>query len=117
MGVNEGEEVGMVSSCMPKTCRWSFVGFNDDEIDSNLMPATPVNSDHRVLVQDDQSQEEHSHFMHMSVPKIGIGMDSSITPLRHGGLSLVQTTDFFYPIVEDPYMQGNERPPHCLHIF
>ena len=37
---------------------------------------------------------------------IGIGMDSSITPLRHGGLSLVQTTDFFYPIVEDPYMQG-----------
>ena len=37
----------------------------------------------------------------------GIGMDSSITPLRHGGLSLVQTTDFFYPLVEDPYMQGN----------
>ena len=35
-------------------------------------------------------------------------MDSSITPLRHGGLSLVQTTDFFYPLVEDPYMQGNE---------
>ena len=34
-------------------------------------------------------------------------MDSSITPLRHGGLSLVQTTDFFYPLVEDPYMQGN----------
>lgn len=34
----------------------------------------------------------------------GIGMDSSITPLRHGGLSLVQTTDFFYPLVDDPYM-------------
>ena len=33
-------------------------------------------------------------------------MDSSITPLRHGGLSLVQTTDFFYTQVEDPYMQG-----------
>ena len=33
-------------------------------------------------------------------------MDASITPLRHGGLSLVQTTDFFYPLVEDPYMQG-----------
>jgi selenide,water dikinase len=44
--------------------------------------------------------------MHMSIPRIGIGMDSSITPLRHGGLSLVQTTDFFYPLVEDPYMQG-----------
>lgn len=27
-------------------------------------------------------------------------------PLRHGGLSLVQTTDFFYPIIDDPYMMG-----------
>ncbi|KAJ8046265.1 Selenide, water dikinase [Holothuria leucospilota] len=33
-------------------------------------------------------------------------MDCSVTPLRHGGLSLVQTTDFFYPLVDDPYMQG-----------
>ena len=31
-------------------------------------------------------------------------MDSCVTPLRHGGLSLVQTTDFFYPLVDDPYM-------------
>ncbi|XP_014669549.1 PREDICTED: selenide, water dikinase-like [Priapulus caudatus] len=37
---------------------------------------------------------------------IGIGMDSSVVPLRHGGLFLVQTTDFFYPLVEDPYMMG-----------
>ena len=58
-------------------------------------------------LQDDQSQEEHSaHFMHVPIPRIGIGMDASITPLRHSGLSLVQTTDFFYPLVEDPYMQG-----------
>lgn len=33
-------------------------------------------------------------------------MDSSVVPLRHGGLSLVQTTDFFYPLVDDPYMMG-----------
>ncbi|CAG6020888.1 unnamed protein product [Menidia menidia] len=33
-------------------------------------------------------------------------MDSCVVPLRHGGLSLVQTTDFFYPLVEDPYMMG-----------
>lgn len=33
-------------------------------------------------------------------------MDCSVTPLRHGGLSLVQTTDFFYPLVEDPYIMG-----------
>lgn len=25
---------------------------------------------------------------------------------RHAGIYLVQTTDFFYPLVEDPYMQG-----------
>ena len=49
-------------------------------------------------------------------------MDSSITPLRHGGLSLVQTTDFFYPLVEDPYMQGKTHaqgigtPPFDIQI-
>ena len=40
--------------------------------------------------------------------RVGIGMDASITPLRHSGLSLVQTTDFFYPLVEDPYMQVSQ---------
>lgn len=40
---------------------------------------------------------------------LGIGMDSSVTPPRHGGLSLVQTTDFFYPLVDDPYMMGKTR--------
>ena len=44
-------------------------------------------------------------------------MDSSITPLRHGGLSLVQTTDFFYPLVEDPYMQGMEIVLAILALF
>uniref|UniRef100_A0AAY4B593 selenide, water dikinase n=2 Tax=Denticeps clupeoides TaxID=299321 RepID=A0AAY4B593_9TELE len=39
-------------------------------------------------------------------PRLGIGMDSCVIPLRHGNLSLVQTTDFFYPLVEDPYMMG-----------
>eukprot|EP00088_Acartia_fossae_P054340 TRINITY_DN622_c0_g1_i3.p1 TRINITY_DN622_c0_g1~~TRINITY_DN622_c0_g1_i3.p1 ORF type:complete len:557 (-),score=254.83 TRINITY_DN622_c0_g1_i3:485-2155(-) len=58
-------------------------------------------------LQDDQGQDEHNnHFLHVPIPRIGIGMDASITPLRHSGLSLVQTTDFFYPLVEDPYMQG-----------
>ncbi|KAH9508006.1 hypothetical protein Btru_052563 [Bulinus truncatus] len=50
---------------------------------------------------------EQAHFQYAAPsPRIGIGMDSSITPLRHGGLSLVQTTDFFYPLVDDPYMMG-----------
>jgi len=38
--------------------------------------------------------------------KLGIGMDSCIIPLRRNGLFLVQTTDFFYPLVDDPYMMG-----------
>ena len=38
--------------------------------------------------------------------QIGIGLDSCVLPTRHKGLSLVQTTDFFYPLVDDPYLQG-----------
>lgn len=59
-----------------------------------------------ALQQDYNSQEHEHHFMHMAIPRIGIGLDCSVTPLRHGGLCLVQTTDFFYPIVDDPYMMG-----------
>ena len=66
-------------------------------------------------LQDDPNQEDTSaQFMNVPIPKIGIGMDSSITPLRHSGLSLVQTTDFFYPLVEDPYMQGKIATSNVL---
>ena len=51
-------------------------------------------------LQDDQSQEEDAstQMMHVPIPKIGIGMDSSITPLRHSALSLVlpQLTSFIH---------------------
>jgi len=33
-------------------------------------------------------------------------MDCSIVPLKHDGLFLISTTDYFYPLVDDPYMQG-----------
>jgi len=33
-------------------------------------------------------------------------MDCSVQELKHKGLFLVSTTDFFYPLVDDPYMQG-----------
>jgi len=33
-------------------------------------------------------------------------MDCSIVPLRHKGLFTVSTTDFFFPLIEDPYVQG-----------
>jgi len=39
-------------------------------------------------------------------PVVGIGLDSCVLPLRHGELLLVQSTDFFYPLVDDPYMMG-----------
>jgi len=35
-----------------------------------------------------------------------IGMDCSVLPLRQKGLFLISTTDYFYPLVDDPYMQG-----------
>lgn len=33
-------------------------------------------------------------------------MDCSVVPLRKNNLSLISTTDFFYPLVDDPYIQG-----------
>lgn len=40
-------------------------------------------------------------------PRLGIGMDASVTPIPDmAGTSLAQTTDFFYPLVDDPYLQG-----------
>lgn len=33
-------------------------------------------------------------------------MDCSIQPLRQKGLYMISTTDFFYPLVDNPYMQG-----------
>lgn len=38
---------------------------------------------------------------------IGIGLDSCVLPLRHGEFFLVQSTDFFYPLVDDPYVMVN----------
>uniref|UniRef100_A0A4W4GLA8 selenide, water dikinase n=2 Tax=Electrophorus electricus TaxID=8005 RepID=A0A4W4GLA8_ELEEL len=56
------------------------------------------------------TEDESSEFGQLASvphgPRLGIGMDSCVIPLRHGGLSLIQTTDFFYPLVEDPYMMG-----------
>ena len=40
------------------------------------------------------------------ISTVGTGMDCTITPIRLGGLSMISTTDWFYPVVEDPYMMG-----------
>lgn len=38
--------------------------------------------------------------------RIGIGMDSAVIPLKRHGLSLVQSVDCFYPLVDDPFNMG-----------
>jgi hypothetical protein len=35
----------------------------------------------------------------------GIGMDCSVVPLRQKGLFMITTTDYFFPLVDDPYVQ------------
>ena len=43
----------------------------------------------------------HTKLPTTNQPQLGIGLDSCVIPLRHSGLSLIQTTDFFYPLIED----------------
>lgn len=60
-------------------------------------------------LHDGESPVHHVHppsFMGTPQTKIGIGLDACVTPLRHRDLSLIQTTDFFYSLVDDPYMMG-----------
>ncbi|CAB0008947.1 unnamed protein product [Nesidiocoris tenuis] len=63
------------------------------------------------LTADEAASADHDPLFHVAIPRHGkcehwIGMDAAITPLRAAGLSLVQTTDFIYPLVDDPYMMG-----------
>ena len=53
-------------------------------------------------------------------PRVGIGMDASVTPIPDmPGTSLAQTTDFFYPPVDDPYLQVSLSlpPPGHAGVF
>merc|ERR1712032_1549216 len=36
----------------------------------------------------------------------GLSMDCTITPIRLGGLSVIQTTDTLYPLIPDPFLFG-----------
>lgn len=56
------------------------------------------------LKDTDRNRLKANELLKPAVLSPGVGMDCCVIPLRHGGLSLVQTTDFFYPLVEDPYM-------------
>lgn len=41
-----------------------------------------------------------------AVGDAAIGMDCSIIPTRYPEIFQISTTDFFFPLVEDPYLQG-----------
>ena len=41
-----------------------------------------------------------------SSSKIGIGLDSAVIPIKDTKFFLLQTCDYFYPIVDDPFMMG-----------
>jgi len=64
-------------------------------------------------IKDDPNAHDDSSYNY-GIPRVGIGMDASVTPLRHPGLVLAQTTDFFYPLVDDPYMQGKIAAANVL---
>uniref|UniRef100_A0A2R8PDY9 Selenide, water dikinase 1 n=1 Tax=Callithrix jacchus TaxID=9483 RepID=A0A2R8PDY9_CALJA len=53
--------------------------------------------------------QEDEQFLGAVMPRLGVGMDTCVIPLRHGGLCLVQTTDYIYPIVDDPYMMERDK--------
>ena len=38
-------------------------------------------------------------------PNLTPGMDNSVVALKYPGLYLISTVDFFFPLVEDPYLQ------------
>ncbi len=57
----------------------------------------------------DLTSESHAN---AETDELGIGLDSCVIPLRHKGLSLVQTTDFFFPLIDDPYLMVDI--PLCL---
>ncbi|XP_038054324.1 inactive selenide, water dikinase-like protein [Patiria miniata] len=54
----------------------------------------------------DPEEEKTAEEIMLQQPNYGIGSDCSVVPLQHGGLFLVETTDFSYPVVDDPYIMG-----------
>ncbi|KAE8573734.1 inactive selenide, water dikinase-like protein [Halyomorpha halys] len=53
----------------------------------------------------EETRDKESESELPTIHKIGVGLDSSIIPIRNN-LALVQTTDFFYPLIDDPFVMG-----------
>lgn len=68
-------------------------------------PATTTTTTTTLTANNDEKNESTNFLTKLpsasNQPQLGIGLDSCVIPLRHSGLSLIQTTDFFYPLIED----------------
>jgi len=43
---------------------------------------------------------------HICENEIGIGLDACLQPIEGSDMFLIQTTDYFYPLINDPYKMG-----------
>ncbi|OAF71774.1 hypothetical protein A3Q56_00455 [Intoshia linei] len=80
----------------PKFCLTDFTDLKE------LLEGLQIDNESEAKIEDDQSNtisEDKDKLM-------GIGLDCCVTKIRDSDLLLVQTTDFFYPLVDDPYLMG-----------
>lgn len=64
-------------------------------------------------LQDNHFQEDEQ-FWGAFISRTGIRMDTSVIPLKHHVLSFVQTADYVYSIIDDPYTRGKIV---CANVF
>ena len=62
-------------------------------------------SSHCTHPQYTRSAEDHLSLPNF-VPLNPGAAETSVTPLKHGGLSMVQAADFSYPLIDDAYTMG-----------
>ncbi len=76
-------------------------GYGDGQHHQGLMPESKPTPVVGMLIRSQDFFSEKKF--------LGIGLDSCVIPIRHGGLFLVQSTAFFYPLVDDPYVMVNHK--------
>ncbi|XP_030379724.1 selenide, water dikinase-like [Scaptodrosophila lebanonensis] len=66
-----------------------------------------------ILHPDTSAKDQDGEVSHVEGPRIGIGLDCAVIPLKYD-VCLVQTTDLCYPIIDDPYMMGKIASANVL---
>lgn len=65
-----------------------------------------MTTDQPVVLSDSDRNLEIASNVSRANKRVGIGMDCAVIPLSKHDLSLIQTVDFFYPLIDDPYIMG-----------